>query len=575
MAASVVEPAAAVGSEPAAGGARVRPVDPRLLSESPGARSAVLGLGGLGICTGVATIAQALAIAWLVTDLVDRRPLALPLALTVLAFVARAVCSAAGEAWAARAGARISIRLRERLLTGWLTRSADERPDPERALVLAGQGASAIEAYVARFLPALVSAVVLPAFALVTMVVVDPLSALIAVLTVPLLPIFAALIGATTAEDTRRRWGSLSRLSGHFLDVVRGLPTLVNYGRAEAQVETIGRVSRQHAAATMRTLRLAFLSSAAMELLATLSVAIVAVAVGLRLAGGSLDLRTGLAAILLAPEVYWPVRRVGAEFHNSADGAAALAEILDELAAPAVAARMPAAAPPAATTRAAGMSSAGAAYRPGVLLRDIGYRYPGRDRCVLDGLSATLPNPGLSVITGPSGAGKSTLLELLAGLRAPTGGELSGTADRHLLTQRPFLVAATLAENLRLGPARTATDAQLWESLDAVGLGELIRSRPEGLNLPLGDNGFGLSAGQRARVGLARAILSGANVLLLDEPTAHLDPAGSVAINRLLCELARERAVIVVSHRPELLNWADAHLAIPAAKAAATVGAIR
>ena len=179
------------------------------------------------------------------------------------------------------------------------------------------------------------------------------------------------------------------------------------------------------------------------------------------------------------------------------------------------------------------------------------------------------------MITGPSGAGKSTLLELLAGLRAPTGGELSGTADRHLLTQRPFLVAATLAENLRLGPARTATDAELWESLDAVGLGELIRSRPEGLNLPLGDNGFGLSAGQRARVGLARAILSGANVLLLDEPTAHLDPAGSVAINRLLCELARERAVIVVSHRPELLKWADAHLAIPAAKAAATVGAIR
>ncbi|WP_431473433.1 ABC transporter transmembrane domain-containing protein [Ornithinimicrobium sp. W1665] len=195
------------------------------------------------------------------------------------------------------------------------------------ALTRATDGVSALEPYVARYLPALVTAAVVPVLAVVVLAVVDVWSALIVVLTLPLLPVFAALVGQHTQEQTERRWGAMAQLAGHFLDVVRGLPTLVAYSRARHQVAVVREVGERHRAATTATLRTAFLSTAALELLATISVALVAVAVG-RLAGyGAMDLSVGLVAILLAPEAYWPVRRVGAEFHNAADGSTALAEL--------------------------------------------------------------------------------------------------------------------------------------------------------------------------------------------------------------------------------------------------------
>src|SRR5690606_11610993 len=331
---------------------------------------------------------------------------------------------------------------------------ADTHPDPAKASTLAAQGCTAVEPYAARFLPSLIHAAVVPPLAIVAIAFVDWSSALIVVLTVPLLPLFASLIGLTTAADTDRRWKALSSLAGHFLDVMRGLPTLVSYGRGEKQVETIGQVSDRHRHATMRTLRLAFMSSATLELLASISVAIVAVWCGIRLAEGHMALAPALLAILLAPEAYWPVRRVGQEFHAAADGAEAIADITAALGGTSTF-------PPRAGNQDLGRESfppeaLGSRPQLGarpvhVAAEDITYTYPGAATPVIERLTFRA-EPGLTVLTAPSGVGKSTLLELLAGLRTPGSGTI--TAGRaHLVSQRPFVAAATVRDNLRLGNA--------------------------------------------------------------------------------------------------------------------------
>jgi ABC-type transport system involved in cytochrome bd biosynthesis fused ATPase/permease subunit len=298
----------------------------------------------------------------------------------------------------------------------------------------------------------------------------------------------------------------------------------------------------------MDTLRIAFLSSAALELLATISVALVAVTVGLRLSYGSMELGHALVAILLAPEAYWPIRRVGAEYHAAADGAVALDEILDHLS-PSGHSRDESLRTPVDSTR----------YRPlEVRVEQLRYRYPGSANHVIDGLDLTA-GPGLTVITGPSGAGKSTLLELLAGLRRPTGGTVVAPPG-HLVTQRPFLAAGTVRDALTIGHA--ATDDVLWDALRRVGLDGVIAGLDGGLGARLGDEGFGLSAGQRQRLAIARAWLSPEPLLLLDEPTAHLDAASAEAIHALVAELAERRTVVAVTHRPELLDHADHHIHI-------------
>ncbi|WP_427384414.1 thiol reductant ABC exporter subunit CydD [Janibacter sp. G56] len=532
----------------------MKPLDPRLLRAAPSARRAVLSLGGLGLAQGVVTVATAFALTALAMAALGRGSGLLAAGGVVLAlFAARGLLAWTIERVAARAGVAVQTELRGHLLAAWLTRDVDSRPERSRALTLAAQGSTAVEPYVARFLPALVAATVLPVLAIGALVVVDWPSALIVVVTLPLLPLFAALIGMTTRDDTRARWRALADLSGHYLDVVRGLPTLVNYGRAQRQVGTIREVSGAHRLATMRTLRLAFLSSAALELLATIAVALVAVTVGLRLLHGGLTLETGLLAILLAPEAYWPVRRVGTEFHAAADGAEALEGILGEL-------------------EGAGATGAGEVVTevrgelvggelaPGIRAVAVRYSHPGATTPAVDGVDLEATTPGLTVVTGPSGAGKTTLLEVLAGIRQPTSGRVDAPVPVHLVTQRPFLAAGTLRDNLVLGATETPDDAALAEVLDRVDLADLVTRLPAGLATLVGDDGFGLSAGQRARVALARAALSAAPVVLLDEPTAHLDPASADVAHRVIADLARTRTVIAVTHRPELVAIADAHV---------------
>ncbi|HET9021054.1 MAG TPA: thiol reductant ABC exporter subunit CydD [Ornithinibacter sp.] len=521
----------------------MRPFDPRLLRTAPAARQPVAVLAAVGVLQGVATIGLTFALTALVVAVVEGTSLRGPATWLAVLFAVRAALGWVSERVAAWVGVEVTAALRERLLDRWLSAPAERRPDPDRAVTLAAQGAASVEPYAARFLPALVAGVVVPALAVGTLVWVDPVSALIVVLTLPLLPFFAALIGRSTQAQTERRWAALSSLSGHFLDVMRGLPTLVGYGRAERQVGVIGDVSQQHRRATMQTLRLAFMSSAALELLASISVAIVAVTVGLRLTHGSMTLQAGLLAILLAPEAYWPIRRVGAEFHAAADGAEAIDGILDDL----------------GTTPAAAPSPDGrGSEEVGVALRKVAYTYPGAHAPVLTEVSLSA-GPGLTAVTGPSGVGKSTLLELAAGLRSPD----TGTVDAgraHLVTQRPFLPAGTLRDALTLG--NDADDQAVWDALRLVGLEGFVAALPLALSTPLGDDGFGLSAGQRSRIALARATLSTAPVLLVDEPTAHLDADAASLVHDVLADLAERRTVLVVTHRPELVERADRHVVL-------------
>jgi ATP-binding cassette subfamily C protein CydCD len=514
------------------------PIDPSLLRALPGARSRVARLAGMGVISGVLALGQAIAVAASVTAIVRGSSLAMPLVVLGAVLVLRGLVAAGDEVVTREAGHQVSGQIRVGLLQRWLASPPERRPNPAEAVALAGTGAQSIEPYVAAYLPALVTAVTVPVLAVLVLAWVDIWSAAILVCTLPLLPFFAALIGLHTEAETARRWGAMHAMAGHFLDVVRGLPTLVAYGRADHQVENITAVGDAHRRATVRTLRTAFLSSAALELLATISVALVAVAVGLRLANGSMDLKVGLTAILLAPEAYWPVRRVGQEFHNAADGSAALdaarpyLETEDQ--------QLPAAEADGAERR--------------VVVDDVTFGYPDHPH-ILNRLSLdTSADVGLTVLTGPSGSGKSTLLDLIAGIRTPTSGSIRARRA-HLATQRPLVLPGPVADVVRLG-APDASDSASEEVLRTVGLWPALAER-QGLDTPLGDDGFGLSAGQRTRLALARAQLSDAPLLLLDEPTAHVDVDDVGALRAVVMGLAQQRRVIVATHDAALIELAD------------------
>ena len=525
----------------------MKPFDPRLLRAVPAARRPVVVLAATGIASGLTTIATAFALSAVVVAVVDGTDLTTPLAWLLGLFAVRAVLAAVTEWVAAWAGVSVSSALRASLLGRWGTVDADARLEPGAAVSLATAGTAAVEPYAARFLPTLVTAAVVPALAIVTLVVVDWPSALVVALTLPLLPVFAALIGKATAESTERRWAALASLSGHFLDVVRGLPTLVTYGRARRQVTTVREVSDRHRRATMETLRIAFLSSAALELLATISVALVAVTVGPapvhRVDGPRPGARRDPARPrgLLAGA---PGRRGVPRRRRRRRGPRRHPR--------------PARAHPLRALRQLPTENGRSGRVGEVRLSAVTYAYAGSPAPVIRDLDL-VAGPGLTVVTGPSGVGKSTLLDLAAGLRRPTAGTVEAPAS-HYVTQRPFLATGTVRSALTIG--HPATDDQLWEALRAVEVDGVVAALPGGLSADLGDDGFGLSAGQRQRLALARAWLAPETLLLLDEPTAHLDPEGAEHIAALVAELAERRVVVAVTHRDELLAHADHHLVL-------------
>ncbi|QIP85660.1 thiol reductant ABC exporter subunit CydD [Streptomyces sp. Tu 2975] len=554
----------------------MKPIDPRLLRYAHATRRFLAAVVVLGIAGAVLVIVQAMLVAEVVVGAFQRglsvSGLGTPLLLLAVVAVGRAAVSWLTELAAHRASAAVKSELRRRLLE----RAAELGPGRVSGqnigslVALATRGVDALDDYFSRYLPQLGLAVVVPVAVLARIVTEDWVSAAIIVVTLPLIPAFMVLIGWATQSNMDRRWRLLSRLSGHFLDVVAGLPTLKVFGRAKAQADSIRTITTQYRRATMRTLRIAFLSSFALELLSTLSVALVAVGVGMRLVHGDLDLYTGLVILILAPEAYLPIRQVGAQFHAAAEGLSAAEEIFDVL-------------------ETAPRRSGGAPV-PGTLRLEIDgvtVRHQGRSEASLCRTSLAV-EPGETVaLVGESGVGKSTLLDVLLGFTDPAEGRVrvGGTdlADLDMeewrrqiawVPQLPYLFAGSIAENVRLARPG-ADDAAVVGALREAGAYDFVVALPEGPDTLIGEDGAGLSAGQRQRLALARAFLADRPLLLLDEPTAALDGATEAGIVEAVGRLAEGRTVLLVVHRPALLAVADrvVTLSRPAATQEAELGA--
>jgi ATP-binding cassette, subfamily C, bacterial CydD len=538
----------------------VRALDPRLVRRTQSVRPLLAIDTALGLATGALVLLQATLLARIVARAFSgAAPPELQGALVALtlAFACRGALAWAMEVAGRRAAASVLSELRLALLARRLTTqpaATDGTPSGEIAAA-AVQGVDALEGYFARYLPQLVLATVVPLAVVGWVAAIDLASALVMALTLPLVPVFMWLIGRATEQRTRERWHALRLLSTDFLDVVRGLPTLRSFNRGGAQAHRIAAVSERYRRATMGTLRLTFLSGTVLELAATIGVALVAVTVGVRLVGGSLGLQAGLTVLVLAPELYLPLRRLGAEFHAAADGLAVADRMLALLDAPA-------AAGPGGPHRAPSPAVAP------VHLERVSFAYPTRPGRVLDELDLELA-PGETVaLVGESGAGKSTVAALLLGFVAPTAGRLTvggvdlsecdATGWRALVAwvpQRPTLLRGTIADNIRLGAP--ASDGAVRAAAALAGADAFVAALPCGYATLVGDGGRPLSPGERRRIGLARAFLRDAPLVVLDEPTADLDPANVEVVARAVRRLDVGRTVLLIAHRPELVAHAD------------------
>lgn len=555
----------------------MKPLDPRLLRLSRTARGFVLAAAGTGAVRTVATIGIAWGIAAAVTQVVDAVragvvPATFPGTLLLLgaAFLLRAVAAWSTDDLAARAGARVKSELRATVLRraadrgpGWLA----GRSSAGFATTL-GPGLDALDAYFGRYLPQLALTAVATPVLLVAIALGDLTSAVVIVCAMPVIPVFMVLIGLATQSLQRRQADALARLGGAFTEAVEGLATLKVFGRARRQVGRIGAVTDAYRRGTIGVLRLSFVSGFALELAASLSVALVAVSIGIRLVDGSLGLGAAMFVLVLAPEAFAPLRQVGADFHAAQDGVEASQAVLDVLDdseaagadtdGPAAASSGPAAAGTApAGTVASDTAPAGAEASSALVLRGLTVRRPD---VVVGPVDLHAPAGTVVALAGPSGSGKSSLLAALRGALAAEGsvtvpGPAGATvADRTTwVDQRPRLVRGSVAENVAL--AADPDDDRVRSALRAVGL-----ALDPGL--PVGSGGSGLSGGQAQRVAVARGLYRAAArrtpLVLLDEPTSALDAESEAAVVAAVRRLAADGAVVVVaSHRPAVVAAAD------------------
>ena len=536
------------------------PIDPRLLRRARPARALLAVDSAIGVAAALLVICQALLIAHVVARSFDGAPLARlwpSVVLLAVVFAARAALAWGFEVAGRRGAATVLSQLRLDLVTQRLRGqpAALDGTQSSEIASLAVAGVGALETLFARYLPQLVLACVVPVAVLVVVAVLDPISAGLLLVTLPLVPIFMWLVGRYTAQRARERWQALAVLSAHFLDVVRGLPTLRAFNRGAAQKERLERVGDEYRRATMGTLRVAFLSGAVLELAATLGVALVAVTVGVRLVDGSVGFETALAVLVLAPELYAPLRSLAAQYHASADGLAVTDRLLELIEAPPLVAGGAAPAP----------AARGAAIR----LEDVSFAYPSRDTPVLDGVDLELHDAETVALVGESGGGKSTIAALLLRLCEPVRGrvtvdgvDLAGCdaaswhAQAAWAPQDPTLFRGTVADNVRLGDP-DASDERVREAARLAGADAFVAALPLGYETVVGEGGRPLSAGERQRIGLARAFLRDAPLLVLDEPTANLDPVSAELVADTVERLRGTRTILVISHRAELAVRAD------------------
>jgi len=479
--------------------------------------------------------------------------------------VTRAGVSYSNEILALRAAASVKSQLRNQLIRhtlrlgpAWL-----RHEQPGEITTLATRGLDGLDAYFARYLPQLILACIVPVAVLIRVGLADWLSAVVIAATLPLIPLFAILVGLHTKASTQRQWQLLAWLGGHFLDVAEGLPTLKLFGRARPQAEVIGSVTDAHRRAVMASLRVAFLSGFVLEVTAALATALVAVEVGLRLLAGHLSYQTALIVLLLTPEAYLPLRAVGTQFHASTEGAAAAQRVFTIADVPVT----------DGETGSTGRSEHGVLEFSGVTLR-----YPGRDQAALAGVDLVIEPGERITLTGASGAGKSSLLALLLRFAVPTAGVITvGGVDLGSLPadgwrarigwvpQHPHLFDGSVAANIALGSS-AASLAEIEAAAELAGAASFVAGLPSGYRTPVGERGLRLSSGQRQQIALARVFLRDAPILLLDEPTAHLDAAAARQLESVIAGMSG-KTVIQVTHGSgwggRVVSLADGMLADP------------
>jgi ATP-binding cassette subfamily C protein CydD len=508
-----------------------------------------LALFGVGV-----TVAQMLFFSEIVSRVfLGRAALAAlwpSLLLLLAASAARAALTGVRELTAQQAAIRVKSTLRVRLF-GHLLRlgpaySRDRRTG--ELVTTAVEGIERLDAYVSRYLPQVALSVLVPLLILAAVLPADAVSAVLLLATAPIIPLLMVVVGSYAEQRVQRQWSALSLMSAHLLDALQGLPTLVLFGRAEAETERVARISARFRERTMQALRSAFLSGMVLEFLVSAAIGVVAVVLGVRLVNGDIAFQRALFVLLLAPEFYRPLRDLGTHRHAAMEGKAAMESIAALLDAPAPEAgpAEPAAAPVGPLE---------------VTLADVTYTYPGAGQPAVDGVSFVLRPGTCTSLVGRSGAGKSTLVSLLLRFADAQGGailvngvplgDLPPELWRQsiaLVPQRPYLFTGSVRENLRLARP-SATDAEIVRAAELAGADAFLRTLPGGYDAPVGERGARLSAGQLQRIAIARAFLKDAPLVILDEPTSSLDPESERLIRHALQTLMRGRTVLVVAHR--------------------------